>query len=281
MLTTEQLHDPEFAFDAGADFAYHFEVDYNPRTEPLAYQGAMYALKPSSGQQLLRYEVEGRGTAPWRPEDAAIINDAAENLGIKQNEYPFTPGAEYDAVIAIPGARNSLKDRAEYGYEAVTSGIIAARRFLIVDDARKLQDKERAAVAEWAPEALTTSDLANTVAGNLQEREADRGIATFQTQNLSPDARSIVNEVILREGIRRGGRIAIIANGFYVPAMTHRADAAGLMLGVSVDTVGAPSRPDVIAERTTDSAMNEVTNTLMSASINQFETRALRRKARS
>jgi hypothetical protein len=280
MLTTEQLHDPTFAFQEGAEFADHFQISYDPLRDTLAYEGAMYALKPSSGQQLLRYEVEGRGTAPWRPEDAAIIEGTAERLGIKQDEYPFTPGTEYDAVVTIPGARNSIKDRAEYGYEALASGIISARRLLVVDDARKLKAPELAAVADWAPEAATTSDLSDIVAGNLRERNelpGDTDVDVFTTQNLSPDARSIVNEVILRGGIHRGGRVAIIGNGFFAPAMTHRGDAAGLILGVSVDTVGAPSRPEVAAERGTDSYMNEVTNTLMSAAQNQFATRALRR----
>lgn len=280
MLSPEQLQDPTFAFEKGAVFAERFGITYDPLREPQAYDEAMLALNPRTAKQLLRFELEAAETV-WDSADDALVHRTAEELGIKEREYGFTNGEAYDLLVVAGGARDAMPDRATFAAQALAGGHIAAKKTVVVGDPRGIPEKEQAYVAGWAPGITTGYGMANATVQKLRTDypevfgENDEQLAALHLQTAKPDQRAAVNEVILREGIKRGGRIAVATSALYVPFKTHKSQAVGTPLGVAVDVVGVASRPEVVARRTTDTYFSEVTQTLMSAAQHRAATRRL------
>lgn len=276
----EQLCDPAYAFEAGQAFAERLGVYYDPLEQPQAYDEAMLAANPRTAKQMLRYELE-RSTTEWSAEDVALIDRTAVDLGIKTEEYPFTPGAEYDLVIVAGGARNAMPDRAEYLAQAQKSGLIAVKRVVVIGDPRDIPEGEQRFVATWAPGIKKGFDMATATVAKMRRDHAelygeqDDRLDVLTLQTAKPDQRSAVTEAILREGVHATGRIAVVTTALYVPFKTHKSLAAARPLGVHVDVIGAPSRPEVIAARTVDTYFSENAQTLMSAAQHLAATRRL------
>jgi hypothetical protein len=280
MITTEQLQDPAYAFEVGAPFAARFGVNVDPMAQPQAYDENMYALNPRTAKQSLRFELEGAGTA-WTEEDEELVHATAEGLGTKEPEYSFPEGAEYDVLLIAGGARNAVPDRAEFAAQALASGLIRAKKVLVAGDGRRIGDKERQATDTWAPGLQTAFDMADAATDKLRRDHpglfGDGGIEleAFHLQTERPDQRAAVNELILREGVRRGGRLAVVTTALYVPFKTHKTLAISEQLGVEADVVGTPSRQAVIDARTTDTYFENSAQTLMSAAQHRAATKRL------
>lgn len=278
--TTEQLQDPAYAFEQGQAFAERFGVTANPMEQPQAYDEAMLAVNPRTAKQLLRYQLE-EATTEWSPEDAALIDGTAVNLGVKTDEYPFAPGTEYDLAIVAGGARDAMPDRGEYLAQAQESGLIAVKKVVVVGDPRNLPEAERKHVEPWAPGIQQGYGMATATVAKMRRDhpelygEQNDKLDVLHLQTAMPDQRAAVNEAILREGIRAGGRIAVVTSALYVPFKTHKSLAVARPLGVAVDVAGAPSRPAVVARRTPDTYFSENAQTLMSAAQHRAATKRL------
>ncbi|HSX16689.1 MAG TPA: hypothetical protein VLH86_01150 [Patescibacteria group bacterium] len=284
MPTLDQLQDPDFTFQAGAPFAERFGVTADPLTQPLAYEEAMYALNPRTAKGMLRLELE-EATTEWTPEDEALIHQTSEDLGIKEPEYPFELGREYDLMIIAGGARNALIDRGLYGAKALESGLIEVKKTVVIGEPRRIDEKrERPAIGDWVPPHVTTAfGMATAAVDRMRAEypdvygESDAALSALHLQSRKPDQRAAVNEAILREGVRAGGRIAVVTTALYVPFKIHKSRAIGTPLGVEVDVVGVPSRQSVIDARTPDTYFSEITQTQMSAAQHSTAVRRLRR----
>jgi hypothetical protein len=278
MPSLEQLHDPFYSFEAGKEFTERFlSEDINPSESPLTYEEAMYKLNPRTAKGLLRYQLEDVQT-DWSPEDVSLITSTSDSLGINQEQYDFTPGAEYDSVLIAGGARNAMLDRGEFAAQALANGVISAKRVAIIADPRVLPEAERKAIEDWAPGAETGYHMAEATARKMlaDHPELDRKLDILYLQSLKPDQRAAVNEAILREGVKAGGRIAVATTALYVPFKTHKSLAVARPLGVGVDVVGVASRPEVVARRTPDTYFSEITQTLTSAAQHRTATRRLK-----
>lgn len=278
--TVQQLQDPGFAFEVGQPFAERFGVHFDPMDQPLAYDEAMLGVNPRTAKQMLRYELE-KATTEWSPEDEELIHGTAEGLGVKTPEYPFAPGAEYDLLIVAGGARDAMPDRAEYAARAQESGLIAVKKTVVIGDPRELPEGERNHVAPWAPNIKQGFGMATATVAKLRRDhpelygEQNDKLDVLHLQTAKPDQRAAVHEAILREGIRAGGRIAVVTSALYVPFKTHKSLAVARQLGVQVDVAGVPSRQDVVARRTTDTYLSENAQTLMSAAQHRAATKRL------
>lgn len=270
MLTPEQLHDPTFAFEAGELFAQRYGVTFSPEAAPGAYAEAMFVLNPRTASDALRFELEGRKII-WPAADEELVHTTSDKLGIKEPEYSFPQGAEYDAVLVAGGARNAVPDRAEFVAQALLSGHIRTNRVLVPGDGRLISDKERETTDTWAPGLRDAYGMAEAAVDKLRNdhpelfSEGGIDLRAIHMQTERPDTRAVIHETLLREGIRRGGRLALATTALYVPFKVHMGQATARPLGVEVDVAGVGSRQAVVEARTTDTYFSEVTQTLMSA----------------
>jgi hypothetical protein len=274
MPSPEQLRDPAYAFEVGASFADSVGLgDLNPLESPQAYAEAMHRINPRTAKGLVRYQLE-EDTQQYPVETEAMIMETVENLGILQPEYPFPDEADYEAVLVCGGARNAIPDRGRYAVEGYKSGMNT--RSILVAGAvyRHLKDDEKAAVAEWAPQAETERDLADYTREILvnENRDLFNGLSRRVLKSMGiyaaeADQRDVITEVILgEEGL--GGvpdKLAVVTTALYVPFKTHDSLSVAKRYDVTVYLVGVPSRPEIVASRTPKTYISEIARTLKAA----------------
>jgi hypothetical protein len=282
----EELQDPGYAFENGRDFAERFAVTADPLTDPSGYYEQMRTVNPrkpkDGGPSLVRYELEN-STTKWSDADKDLIGHTAERLGILVQDYPFRNGEEHGDVLVAEGARNATLDRTVATLEAVKEGRLYTPGGLwVAGSGRVLNEKERAAVADWAPDAHTGFDIADAVVERLRaeyaEVLADAGadgaplsLQAFRVEAPKPNQRTVTQEFIDRRRAAgaRVGRFVTVTTALYVPFKTHLGLAAAKPRDVVAVARGVESRAEVVAARTVDTYVAEVAQTLASAAAHQ------------
>lgn len=252
-----------FALDAIRQLISSLGIDPNPILDPDGFIEALRQVGPryKGERPLLRFQLKA-DKSQWSPDMIRDIMDAAMVMRMLEPETPLE--SEFDAVIALGGARQSNLDRTRYAAKAIGDGNAKARLIMVAGSNRPLPKTEKASVANYAPEAMTEADLCLAAANLVSQEFTDVPILPFEVKEENAGTPRILEAIF---SVRSWPRVGVVTTQIYQLATELDAARIGKQFGVQTKVAGTPSDPKVIEARTPATYLSEVLRTLRAATL--------------
>ena len=268
----ESQPNPYEVLKAGQDILDHFEVSIDPVEEPEKFILALQQLDPrfQGGRELVRWQLEQDQTA-WPETTQQVIMRAAEAMRMTAQETPLS--GQFDAVIALGGARQSNLDRARYAVECVHRGEAAFKHLIVAGSARKLNDQEQEATASYAPGAKTEFDLCVGAAKTIAEENPGLIVSFAFIEDERAGTPAVIEQVMAdleRSDVVRYGDAAIAAVTTQIYQESTSMDLRRMAKKHGITNyfaAGNPSDPKIVAARKPATYLTEVIRTLKAATM--------------
>jgi hypothetical protein len=253
----------------GSELLEHFGVEVNPLEQPEQFLEAMAQLDPryQGGRELVRWQLEADQTE-WPEDTKQIIMRAAESMRMIEAETPLS--GEFDAVIALGGARQANLDRTRYAIQAAKEGNANFKQLIVAGSSRKLNEAEQQNAANYAPGAETEYDLCVGAAKTVAQENPGVITSVLFVDAERAGTPAVIESVLAtlqaNGSIHEGSRIGAVTTQIY--QASTEIDLARVAKQFSVSetyTAGNPSDPKIVEARTPATYLSEVIRTLKAA----------------
>lgn|GEM_PF-2089076 len=249
---------------------------FNPRKQPKELQDHIKQLNPrfTGERHYLRYELEQDDTQ-WPEDTRSAIMATAEGLNMLKHETPLV--GHHDVAIVLAGARQATLDRLQHVVDAVKEGRATVGQIVVVGCARRLKDKERENVKNYAPHAQTEFDLCLGAVGVVAKQNPGIAISPIFVEKERADTPSVVEATL--QTLKGNGtlpkrpKIAAITNQIYEPATTLDVTRVAKQFGIKqkdIFVAGAASDLKIVKSRTPATYLAEIVRVLRAAT-NEIE----------
>ncbi|MEI8060678.1 MAG: hypothetical protein WCG99_00055 [Candidatus Berkelbacteria bacterium] len=254
--------------DATQLFLEEIGIDADPIAEKEAFRKACEQANPryKGGRDLVRFQLEEDSTQ-WKPQQLRATMILARELGMF-NEKRLE--GNYDAIIALGGARRSPLHRACYAAEAIARGKAATKVLVIAGSNRPVNEAEQKTVRDFAPEADEEIKICEGAAEVIKKRYPDIRVVTICNPDPKSGNRGVIQRVmaeldgLFHDKIRK---VATVTTGIYRTALMFDMMMESPEHGWTYfDAAGHPSDPEMVFNRTTSTYCAENLTTLGKAS---------------
>lgn len=267
----ETQFNPQEVLQAGSELLEHFGVEASAVEQPEQFLEAMAQLDPryQGGRELVRWQLETDQTE-WSEDTKQIILRAAEGMRMLEQETSLS--GQFDAVIALGGARQSNLDRARYAVEAAKEGNANFKHLIVAGSSRELNEAEQENVANYAPGATTEFEACVGAAKTVAQENPGLITSVLYVEDERAGTPAIIEKVLAtlqaNGSIHEGSRVAAVTTQIYQSSTELDLARVAKQFGISETfTAGNPSAPKVIEARTPATYLSEVLRTLKAATL--------------
>ncbi len=262
---------PQEVLQTGAELLQHFGVNVSPIEQPEQFLEAMAQLDPryQGGRELVRWQLEDDQTE-WPEDTKQMIIRAAEGMRMLETETPLS--GEFDAVIALGGARQSNLDRTRYAVEATKEGNANFKHLIVAGSSRELNEAEQENVANYAPGATTEFEACVGAAKTVAQENPGLITSVLYVEDKRAGTPAVIEKVLstlqANGSIHEGSRIGAVTTQIYQGSTELDLARVAKQFGISETfTAGNPSDPKIVEARTPATYLSEVLRTLKAAVI--------------
>jgi hypothetical protein len=253
----------------GSELLEHFGVEVSPTEQPEQFLEAMAQLDPryQGGRELVRWQLEADQTE-WDEDTKNIIMRAAESMRMLEAETPLH--GQFDAVIALGGARQANLDRTRYAVEATKDGSAEFKQLIVAGSSRELNEAEQENAANYAPGAKTEFDLCVGAAATVAKENPGLVTSVAYIEDKRAGTPAVIEKVLstlqANGSLKDGARVGAITTQIYQASTELDLDRVAKQFGIAETfTAGNPSDPNLVAKRTPATYLSEVLRTLKAA----------------